>query len=114
MNYTLGINFAFLIESIERPIEELTLAAGMISSSYSILQEHYKKMSEHLGVVENLLTTVREQHERIRKIFSFRVLSKGNPQPPQTPADKEFKHDIENLSLTTNNENVMSLISAHH
>jgi len=52
LNYTLGINFAFLIESIEKPIENLTLASGMISSSYKILQDHYNKTNELLEVVE--------------------------------------------------------------
>ncbi len=108
MNDVLGVSFGFLIGSIERPIEELTLASGMIASSYSILQDHYQKVTEHLASVEKLLTAIREQHERIRKIFSFRVLSKGAAQPLTASSEiKDFKVEVENHALTINNQNVL-------
>lgn len=56
-----------------------------------------------------MLATIREQHERIRRIFSFRVVNKGSSQPAPTPPDKEFKSEVENLALTSNNDNLFSI-----
>jgi len=102
----LKLSFGFLIDNIEKPTEELTLASGMIESSYTILQDHYKKIADHLASVDKHLTTIREQHERIRKIFSIRVLSKGSNQPIQISPEKQFQCEDENRILILNNENV--------
>ncbi len=91
------------------------MASGMINSSYAILQEHCAKINGQLASVEKyyfghhsgrMLSTVREQHERIRRIFSFQVVNKGASQPGPTPPDKEFRPDNENQALACNNEHV--------
>lgn len=110
MNYNLEINLAFLIGSIEKPIEKLRQASGMISSSYGILQEHYKKIEDYLGNIETyfipifrLMTSIREQNERVKKIFSLKVC-KGK-EPGKTDA-VDLKLEEENRILNTNNDNV--------
>ena len=103
------------------------MAGRMISITYDLLQQHHKKVTDYLALIEkyNLVVTlvflvarlnnkscnrymieIKAQHERIRKIAALRVLNKNNPEMLTVTPDKVFKPEEENGILAVNNENV--------
>lgn len=51
-SFALGINFAFLIESIEKPIEELTISNSMIETTYKLLSDRFNSIIAYNAQLE--------------------------------------------------------------